>query len=177
VPGAEVVYNPPDCDLSPDGKWILWLSDHKTWIAASLDGTQARRWPNQRRLPSHCCWLPDGQHWAELASHLGLNRYTLREAVVRSIHQDSAPKTAKLNVVDGLLLGLTHRGGILIHHLTPQRAVSRASFAEVTLDAPKASVRTWTVALPVQARVHEVALSRAGDRLAWMLGTGEQEIP
>ena len=176
VPGFEIAYWSPECALSPNGKWFLWVSGGQTWIVASLDGAMQREWAEQNSIPSSYCWLPDSERWVQLVSQYRRERYTLRKAIVRTAVRRSASKATEIRVDDGLMLGVNYRGRILIHNRDQEQVSTETSLSEVSL-VPGQPIRRRLIGLPEPGEIWEVALSKAGDRLAWIVSVGEQVFP
>jgi len=176
VPGFKVAYWTPECELSPDGEWFLWLSDRSTWVAASLDGTIQREWEEEHSIPSSCIWLRDSKKWVQLVNQYKRQRYTLVEAIVRSVVRPSSPKTTVIKVDDGLLLGVTHRNSILIRHSGSRQKASSVALSEFSL-SPERPTRRYSIKLPEPGILTSVALSKSGDQLAWILSVGQEAFP
>ena len=176
VPGFEIEYWTPQCALSPDGKWFLWVSGGQTWIVASLDGAMQREWAEQNSIPSSYCWLPDSERWVQLVSQYRRECYTLRKAIVRTAVRRSASKATEIQVADGLVIGVTDRGCILIYHSRREEVSTEASLSEVSL-VPGQPTRRRLIRLPEPGHIWGASLSKAGDRLAWIVSVGEQVFP
>lgn len=176
VPGVKVVYWTPDCALSPDGEWFLWLSNRSTWVAASLDGTMQQEWEEEHSIPSSCCWLRDSKKWVQLVRQYKRQRYTLVEAIGRPVVRRSPQRTTMIHVADGLLLGVTSRNSILIHHSSSRQEASKVVLSEFGL-SPARPTRRYSIKLPEPGILSEAALSKSGDRLAWVLSVGQQAFP
>jgi hypothetical protein len=168
--GFDLTCIPPRCDLSPDGRCLLWLSGHRTWIAAMLDGAREVRWRSQGRLPGHGFWLRDSRRWVELVSHYGKGGYTITRAVVHSVDDPLAAREIPTpGLEDGLVLGLTGEDRFLIRHGVAREDLAPVRFSEVALEGSTASLRPFDIHVPGGLSVSDVELSPGGDRLAWVL--------
>ena len=176
IPGYKVAYWTPECDLSPDGEWFLWLRNKATWLAASLDGTTQRDWDEKHSIPSGCCWLPDSKTWVQLVSQYQRQRYTLVKAISHSVVRQSRPRTTVIKVPDGLILGVTRHNSILLYNSDSTKVASRGMLSEFNL-SPKRPTRRYSIELPEPGIISKVALSRSGDRLAWIMSIGDQTFP
>ncbi|HKA18175.1 MAG TPA: hypothetical protein VKN18_07650 [Blastocatellia bacterium] len=176
IPGYKVAYWTPRCTLSSDGEWFLWLRNKATWVAASLDGTTRREWEEEHSIPSDCCWLQDSERWVQLVTHYQRQRYTLVKAIVRSVVRQSRARTTVIKVPDGLLLGVTHHNSILLYNSDYAKPASKVMFREFSL-SPKRPTRRYSIRLPESGTLSGAALSKAGDRLAWIMSVGDQTFP
>ncbi len=173
-PRVEIVYNPPNCDLSSDRKWLLWLSRDMTWIAATLDGKQQKKWHKQGILSSHGIWLRDSTRWVELVSYYQKKKYTIEKAVVRGIDSDEEKIFENLKVDDGLIVGVTSSNHILIRYGVKENALNEAAMVSLDLGSSIATKRQFSAQLLRASHISDVAISDAGDRLAWILELGNR---
>jgi len=176
VPGFKVVYWTPESALSPDGEWLLWFSGRTTWVAARLDGTMEREWEEEHSIPSSCCWLRDSKKWVQLVREYQRKRYKLVEVIIRPVVKRSSPRTTVIQVDDGLLIGLTRRNSILIHHGSSTHAASNVTLSEISL-SPARPTREYKIGLARFGVVSQIALSKSGDKLAWILSGEQHSFP
>jgi len=180
VPGYKIAYWTPDCELSPNGEWFVWLSDRFSdrpmWIAASLDGTMEREWEEEHDIPSSCLWLRDSKRLVQLVRQYKRQRYKFVEAIVRPIVGRSSKKTIPTEVADGRLLGLTGRTSILLDQSRSKRVGSKLTLCDFSL-TPGELARRYSIKIPGFLHLHELALSQHGDRLVLILSTVQQSYP
>lgn len=181
-------YQPPVAALSPDGKWLLWgLDSERKWVAATLDGRRQHEWQRGRdaaseapNIPTYPVWMPDSSGWIEMVSRYSGGMYTITHANLYSLDSASPPRTVRFSgLSDGLLTGLTNDNQVLLYY--PRDPTDRtfpiisADFASARLDADSVTALKIALTIPDSTGIGEVVLSPQGDRLAWVLQTGEAE--
>lgn len=167
---------PPDCALSPDGQRLLWrganLNGRPGWTAATLDGSRQWVWADANEDASGpLLWQPDGCHWVELVRTDRFGRSLPTQAKVRSLDDPQMLQCIRITgVQDGLALGMTRDPFLLLYDPGDSYALrSLVRFWTVGLNASVAFTREYAITLPEPARIAELALSREGDSLAWLL--------
>lgn len=101
---------PRALDVSPDGKWLLWVdlgARPPRPVATTTDGLQTFRWPQGFHNTS-LAWLPDSRGWLR-TTHLGFNP-SIQTYRLGSQQADYAPIKGGGG---GWLLGATPQGRLL----------------------------------------------------------------
>ncbi len=129
---------------SPDGKWILFLSETREtthWMAAALDGSRVVQWPYDKPGPifPHFAWLPDSRHWIYLQSGTNGCHVEICGLDTTAVTQRPAPAG-----VSPYWFGVTSEGQILAEEAAsppPQRPLAPgAGKPTVVSSAPQASI-------------------------------------
>ena len=172
---SSTYYHPPACAPSPDGQWLVWLHENKTWIAARLDGSRRLQWPSASHYGGECAWLPDGKHWVELAQTYQDNAYRFTQATIYSITDPASSRRVILNTVaDGIMEGVLSNGSLLV--VDPGLQMSaRVRLTHFSLVGQSARPVTSQVHLPQSGEVFGTTVSPARDRLAWMILSDDHE--
>jgi len=170
IPGG-ITYDPPSCSISPDGRWLLWLSGNRKWVTASLDGKEVYSWPKAEGVDSGMHWLT-GETWLETRVVEKADRLELGQMVVRRIGSPMpVSQTTLTGVEDATWFGISESrllGRVGADELSKQETILVLPLS----GAPK--LERYTVPLPKPAIVSEVSLSREGNRLVWLLQMSEE---
>jgi hypothetical protein len=180
-------YTLPPCALSPDGAWLVWLSEASSpaaaqparrWNAVRLDGSLSRTWAVGGSDDGYPAW-EDTIHWVELDQNYqpATRRYVFSQAVTHSTDAAGRDSASRIDAVaDGILEGITYDGRLLVSHLDLEDFVKQCRLTEYDPQMAAASARTFTITLPHPAKVFEVSLSTDGNRLAWVMSDEENSV-
>jgi hypothetical protein len=160
--------------LSPNGRQLLWTARDRSdarWVATTLDGAVVVEWPSLSpghggvvSSPLGVVWKRDGSGWVEV--------YDGRVAIY-SLDPNRAPTQFSMPGAGetGLPLGFTRANELLVDMGAsgPVRGDRRESFLLVRPFDAKPSWRRFSAPMPVEEEVTGIALSPAGDRLAWVM--------
>lgn len=155
--------------VSPDGKWILFLSkngDDLIYTATTLDGDRQTAWTNRFDGSVEPVWLSDSSGFVEWPARDGTNYARIRwlsSGLINEFDLGSSPM-ASLQDLDRLK--------------SPYAAVSpkmlssghAAEFFELSGTGERSTLRRYSVSVPEELQQGEskVFLSPRGDRLAWL---------
>lgn len=178
TPVQPVYHDPPQLQVSPDGRWALWERRFGHRRVASLDGRRTVDWPYGYE-DGGARWLPDSSRWLGI---IAMSKGGIVDSL--RLHRWSDPAEKEMITlserVDGTVVGITSRYSLLMYHPTGPvwftlRAKARdslhESFSEIYFGAQKAEVRRFAIKMPQQVVVLEVRLSPNGNRLAWLTQT------
>ena len=175
--------------VSPDGKHLLWAAGgppDSRWIVSTLEGRPEADWksltPGHRGVglpPLGAVWKRDSSGWVEVFDG---------RVAVYSLDPNRAPTQFSLTGAGppGLPLGFTSANELLVEMDPRPPAGNRPPHATFLLVRPFDARPTWrqySVPVPAGEEVADVALSPAGDRLAWVMSrvitgfriTGQQD--
>jgi hypothetical protein len=155
---------------SPDGRWLLWPSNHRLgdaargWSVRRLRGGEIRRWADDPESGlSSASWLRSSDAWVEFSP-------------------GSAPRSLAVHPIDegrrevyrtvpgepevGTIVGITRHREALFLGL---RRSGRIDFFTIGLPPREPVRRSFGIELPAGARLAGLDLSPRGDRLGWVL--------
>ena len=160
--------------LSPNGKWLLWPeSTGKLWVAATLDGARRSTWPRGQgpSWASRAAWLSDSRRWMEVVEGKngpGVAIHSLGSAVVQQIRIPGSVR--QINAV----LGASSDGKLIFLDGTMRAGTMRFATADSNSAAP--AFLAGSILSSAHQTVEEAALSPQGDRIAWKIRTGGNDL-
>jgi hypothetical protein len=171
-PATETVYHMPSCAMSPDRNWLVWRSGSR-WRAARLDGTRKHDWLS-RSPNGYAFWLSNSK-WAAVASNYRHGDWMYTGVTVRDMAGRTTRNVAMNEPEKGLILGATSDGALLsvdyVQWMQTETSVVGAD--RYDLAGTKAAVSHINIPLPGSYTIWSVTLSTQGDRLAWVLASGD----
>lgn len=186
VGSPETLYRAPDCHLSPDGQWLLWLTPSSYWIAVSLNGSRDVRWKCKAISGRSAFWTANSRWWVEkIETHTGEEYVIPQLRVFRVDEPESMHEISVQGLRDGILAGVTPQSTLLMRH--PDRKRYRRdkaavppnaddpgepvyeAFSETSFLKTPTQSRPFRIRLPRAGTVMEVVLSPDGTRLAWLI--------
>ncbi len=187
----ETRYSPPRCTVSPNGEWMLFYqSDAHAWIVGSLSGPRKAVWQQPGETPNPVIWKRDSRHWLELVTVLN-DKYQRPESSHIVEHDVDNPGWSAEYVlseaVRGNPVGFTDAGNLItVEPLSDLEHHQTYSFFVVRFDrknndgSPLPATQTqlatinYGISMPKMsgmfAHVEECCMTRAGDRLALIVG-------
>ena len=176
--------------LSPDRRWLLWVNERgarQTAVASRVDGSRAVTWPRPWYDYS-LAWLPDNSGWVwhgtvatvhRLAgSRVDLVPFQTKFVASRPGRVAQAPHllgTAPGGKTIAFDTQAMHNSDRFYSVLDVGRAgfvfepiPKQVAFVELDLVRPGAPGRRFTLPMPSGAEQSVLALSPAGDRIAWL---------
>src|SRR5579872_4757943 len=175
--------------ISPDGRWLLW-SGHEAisglstgfsplhWYAASLDGKEWITGADDAYAGKAGVFTQDQKQWVTISTSAQGRTFVVLALTGpqagRCVKEDATLR--ELQDPPGYIpLGLTHEGRIVARAplFRPSSPSVPSGGPDIVLcdfgiEQDAAPARKWVVHAPDGVRVEDLALSRQGDRLAWL---------
>jgi len=180
-----IIYRIPSCMLSPDGQWFVWYSTnllqalrdkaHKFnigWTTAKLDGTGAEFWtfPHNLSDSGPPVWERDNRHWLEVYESYVRKVARFSNATIYDLSAPAIPREITMDSPEnGLVEGVDSDGSVLVVDLDFRHDNIPPKIEQFDLSGASATRKVFAVQPPVGYQSEsDVALSPAGDKLAWI---------
>lgn len=162
--------------VSPDGRWILWLEGEvkkaNGWVAFSVDGRRMVRVSRPHYPVPPFIWERNSNGWLDVdidfdgADYLMVARH-YRLQPPGSIRKVALPRVKEDHGAYDYPIGFNAQGSLLMIPYNIDR-LQQVPIYEVDVETGKEPIHKHIVQVPHGALAYEVVASRKGDRLAWV---------